>query len=207
MPKIFEGIRVLDLSQFISGPWGAIFLGDQGAEVIKVESPGLGEAMRVFVFYNKQIAPLFAILNRNKKSVTLDLRKPEGQEVLKELVKVSDVLIENFTPGIMDRWGIGYDVLKEINPRLIYAAISGYGQTGPLRNRPACHGNNRTTRDSAWRLFSRAYHRNRNFPSPLLAGKDGKWAIYRFIYAGYDVRSKYPCSIKRIHRYGQKSGA
>jgi crotonobetainyl-CoA:carnitine CoA-transferase CaiB-like acyl-CoA transferase len=137
MPKIFEGIRVLDLSQFISGPWGAIFLGDQGAEVIKVESPGLGEAMRVFVFYNKQIAPLFAILNRNKKSVTLDLRKPEGQEVLKELVKVSDVLIENFTPGIMDRWGIGYDVLKEINPRLIYAAISGYGQTGPLRNRPA----------------------------------------------------------------------
>lgn len=137
MPRILEGIRVLDLSQFISGPWGATFLGDQGAEVIKVESPGMGEAMRIFVFFNKQIAPLFSILNRNKKSITLDLRTTEGQDILKELVKVSDVLLENYTPGTMDGWGIGYDVLKEINPRLIYAAVSGYGQTGPFSNRPA----------------------------------------------------------------------
>lgn len=136
MPKIMEGIRVLDLSQFISGPWGACFLGDQGAEVIKIES-GLGEAMRTFVLFNKQTAPLFTILNRNKKSITLDLRTPEGQGIFKDLVKVSDVLLENLTPGTMESWGLGYETLKQINPRLIYAAISGYGQTGPLRSRPA----------------------------------------------------------------------
>jgi CoA:oxalate CoA-transferase len=136
MPKILEGIRVLDLSQFISGPWGACFLGDQGAEVIKIES-GLGEAMRTFVLFNKQTAPLFSILNRNKKSITLDLRTPEGQGIFKDLVKVSDVLLENLTPGTMEGWGLGYETLKKVNPRLIYAAISGYGQTGPLRNRPA----------------------------------------------------------------------
>ncbi|HUX99605.1 MAG TPA: CoA transferase, partial [Candidatus Deferrimicrobium sp.] len=134
---MLDGIRVLDLSQFISGPWGSTFLADQGAEVIKVEPPGFGEAMRMFVFYEKQIAPLFSILNRNKKSITLNLRIPEGQEILKELVKHADVLLENFTPGTMDKWGVGYNVLKNINPRLIYAAISGFGQTGPYRNRTA----------------------------------------------------------------------
>jgi CoA:oxalate CoA-transferase len=134
---MLDGIRVLDLSQFISGPWGSTFLADQGAEVIKVEPPGFGEAMRMFVFYEKQIAPLFSILNRNKKSITLNLRIPEGQDILKELVKHSDVLLENFTPGTMDKWGIGYNILQDINPRLIYAAISGFGQTGPYRNRTA----------------------------------------------------------------------
>ncbi|TFG04288.1 MAG: CoA transferase, partial [Promethearchaeota archaeon] len=107
------------------------------AEVIKIEPPGFGEAMRMFVFYEKQIAPLFSILNRNKKSITLNLRVPEGQTILKDLVKSADVLLENFTPGIMDNWNVGYSVLKEINPRLIYAAISGFGQTGPYRNRTA----------------------------------------------------------------------
>jgi CoA:oxalate CoA-transferase len=136
-PKMLEGVRVLDLSQFISGPWGAVFLADQGAEVIKVEPPGFGEALRLFVFYEKQIAPLFSILNRNKKSITLNLREKAGQDLLKDLVKQADVLLENFTPGTMDKWGIGYETLKEINPRLIYAAISGFGQTGPYSNRTA----------------------------------------------------------------------
>jgi len=137
LPKILEGVRVLDLSQFISGPWGSKFLADQGAEVIKVEPPGMGEALRMFVFFDKQIGPLFTIINRNKKSITLNLRVSEGQEILKELVKHSDVLLENFTPGTMEKWGIGYEILRKINPRLIYAAISGFGQTGPLRNRTA----------------------------------------------------------------------
>ncbi|MHA1277535.1 MAG: CaiB/BaiF CoA transferase family protein [Candidatus Helarchaeota archaeon] len=137
MPKTLEGVRVLDLSQFISGPWGSKFLADQGAEVIKVEPPGFGEAMRMFVFFDRQIAPLFTIINRNKKSITLNLRTQEGQDLLKKLVIHTDVLLENFTPGTMAKWGLGYDILKKINPRLIYAAISGFGQTGPLRNRTA----------------------------------------------------------------------
>ncbi len=135
--RILDGIRVLDLSQFISGPWGSKFLADQGAEVIKVEPPGFGEALRMFIFFDKQISPLFSIINRNKKSITLNLRTKEGQDILKKLVKCVDVLLENFTPGTMEKWGVGYRILKEINPRLIYAAISGFGQTGPLRNRTA----------------------------------------------------------------------
>ncbi len=135
--RILDGVRVLDLSQFISGPWGSKFLADQGAEVIKIEPPGFGEAMRMFVFFDKQIAPLFSIINRNKKSITLNLRKKEAQDIFKELVKSVDVILENFTPGTMEKWGLGYNILKEINPRLIYAAISGFGQTGPLSNRTA----------------------------------------------------------------------
>ncbi|MHA1360729.1 MAG: CaiB/BaiF CoA transferase family protein [Candidatus Helarchaeota archaeon] len=137
MPKTLDGVRVLDLSQFISGPWGSKFLADQGAEVIKVEPPGFGEAMRMFVFFDRQIAPLFTIINRNKKSITLNLRTKEGQDLLKKLVIHVDVLLENFTPGTMSKWGLSYEILKKINPRLIYAAISGFGQTGPLRNRTA----------------------------------------------------------------------
>ncbi len=137
MPRTLEGVRVLDLSQFISGPWGSKFLADQGAEVIKVEPPGFGEAMRMFIFFDKQIAPLFTIVNRNKKSITLNLRTVEGQGILRDLVKHADVLLENFTPGIMEKWGVDYKVLREINPRLIYAAISGFGQTGVLKNRTA----------------------------------------------------------------------
>ncbi|MHA1132192.1 MAG: CoA transferase, partial [Candidatus Helarchaeota archaeon] len=91
MPKTLDGVRVLDLSQFISGPWGSKFLADQGAEVIKVEPPGFGEAMRMFVFFDRQIAPLFTIINRNKKSITLNLRTKEGQDLLKKLVIHVDV--------------------------------------------------------------------------------------------------------------------
>jgi len=130
MPKIFEGIRILDCSQFISGPWTSIFFADQGAEVIKIEPPPMGEAFRLFTVFEKTIFPLFSILNRGKKSISLDLRKEEAKEIFKKLVEKSDILIENFVKGTMEKWGLGYDVLKEINPKLIYAKISGYGNEG-----------------------------------------------------------------------------
>jgi crotonobetainyl-CoA:carnitine CoA-transferase CaiB-like acyl-CoA transferase len=130
MPKIFEGLRILDCSQFISGPWTSTFFADQGAEVIKVEPPPFGEAFRLFTLYDKTIFPLFSILNRGKKSISLDLRKKEAVTIFKNLVEKSDVIVENFVKGTMEKWGIGYDELKEINPRLIYAKISGYGNEG-----------------------------------------------------------------------------
>jgi CoA:oxalate CoA-transferase len=130
MPKIFEELRILDCSQFISGPWASIFFADQGAEVIKIEPPPFGESFRLFTVFDKSIFPLFSILNRGKKSVSLDLRKDAAKEVFKKLVEKSDVLIENFVKGTMEGWGLGYDVLKEINPKLIYAKISGYGNEG-----------------------------------------------------------------------------
>jgi crotonobetainyl-CoA:carnitine CoA-transferase CaiB-like acyl-CoA transferase len=130
MPKIFDGLRILDCSQFISGPWTGTFFADQGAEVIKVEPPPFGESFRYFVLYDKTIFPLFSILNRGKKSISLDLRKPEAQDIFKILVNKSDVIIENFVSGTMERWDLGYETLKEINPKLIYAKISGYGSEG-----------------------------------------------------------------------------
>ena len=130
MVKIFEDLRILDCSQFISGPWAGTFFADQGAEVIKVEPPPFGEAFRLFILYDKPTFPLFSILNRGKKSISLDLRKEKAKEIFKRLVEKSDVLIENFVQGTMEKWGIGYDVLKKINPRLIYAKISGYGNEG-----------------------------------------------------------------------------
>ena len=130
MPKIFEGIRILDCSQFISGPWTSIFFADQGAEVIKIEAPPMGEAFRLFTIFEKSIFPLFSILNRGKKSISLDLRKEEAKEIFKKLVEKSDIVIENFVKGTMEKWGLGYEVLKEINPKLIYAKISGYGNEG-----------------------------------------------------------------------------
>ncbi|MHA1371169.1 MAG: CoA transferase, partial [Promethearchaeota archaeon] len=137
MTKILEGIRVLDLSQFISGPYGSMYLADQGAEVIKIEPPRFGEALRMFILFDKQIAPLFSILNRNKKSITLDLKHPRSKDIFLKLVEQSDVVLENFMPGTMERFGLPYELLKEHNPRLIYAAISGFGQTGPRSRLPA----------------------------------------------------------------------
>ncbi|MFX1379502.1 MAG: CaiB/BaiF CoA transferase family protein [Promethearchaeota archaeon] len=114
----------------MSGPWASTFFADQGAEVIKVESPPFGEAFRLFVLYDKTIFPLFSILNRGKKSISLDLRREEAKSIFKKLVEKSDVLIENFVKGTMEKWGIGYEVLKEINPSLIYSKISGFGNEG-----------------------------------------------------------------------------
>jgi len=130
MVKIFEGLRVIDCSQFISGPWATTFFADQGAEVIKVESRPFGESFRSFVLFDKTIFPLFSILNRGKKSISLDLRNEKAKEIFLKLVEKSDVVIENFVKGTMENWGVGYDILKEKNPKLIYAKISGYGNEG-----------------------------------------------------------------------------
>nr|MDO8113722.1 CoA transferase [Candidatus Sigynarchaeota archaeon] len=136
--KTLDGIRVLDLSQFISGPYCSSYLADQGAEVIKLEPMPFGEPMRLFyLLFDKQMAPLFTILNRNKKSITLDLSQPDAKDIFLKLIDKADIVLENYIPGTMKRWGVDYDVLKARNPRLIYAAISGFGQTGPRSDLPA----------------------------------------------------------------------
>lgn len=130
-----EGIRVVDLSVMISGPLAGMMLADQGADVIKVESPGLGDIMRFLGSSKGGVTGIFVNNNRGKRSLVLDLKKPAGVEVLKKLVAGADVLIQNFRPGAMERLGLGYDDLARINPDLIYTSISGYGPDGPSSHR------------------------------------------------------------------------
>ncbi len=132
-----SGIKVLDLTRVLAGPYATMVLADLGAEIIKIEQPGKGDDSRAYGPYKNGESAYFMSLNRNKESVTLNLKTPEGKEILKELVKKVDVLVENFRPGTMEKLGLGYDVLKELNPRLIYASSTGYGQTGPYSQRPA----------------------------------------------------------------------
>jgi succinyl-CoA:(S)-malate CoA-transferase subunit B len=135
--QALQGCRVLDVASFLAGPFCATQLAEFGAEVIKVELPGVGDATRRFGTMTDCGDSLpWLSESRNKKCITLDLRKPDGVALIKRLVEQSDVLIENFQPGTMERWGIGWDVLHAVNPRLIMVRISGYGQTGPYRDRP-----------------------------------------------------------------------
>jgi len=132
-----EGIRVLDLTWVLAGPFASMILGDLGAEVIKVERPPYGDAARTTgPIVNGESCYFFSI-NRGKKSICLDLKAERGKELFLRLVDLSDVVMENFTPGSMDKLSLGYDVLQKRNPGLIYAATSGFGQTGPERLRPA----------------------------------------------------------------------
>jgi crotonobetainyl-CoA:carnitine CoA-transferase CaiB-like acyl-CoA transferase len=133
-----EGIRVLDLSRFMAGPFGTAMLADYGADVIKVESPAEGDGARAWgpPFAGGE-SIYFLSVNRNKRSVTLNLRHPEGVALFLKLAEWADILVENFTPGTMSRLGLGEEILRKQNPRLIYCAISGFGQTGPYRDRPA----------------------------------------------------------------------
>ena len=127
-----DGLRVIELGQLIAGPFCGQLLGDFGAEVIKVEAPGLPDPARGWGAVKKDDIGLFwPIIGRNKKSLTLNLRVEAGQAILRELVKTADVLDENFRPGTLERWGLGPDVLHELNPRLVITRVSGYGQTGP----------------------------------------------------------------------------
>ncbi|SFE54576.1 CaiB/BaiF CoA transferase family protein [Alteribacillus iranensis] len=126
-----SGVRILDLSTMIAAPFGATLLGDFGAEVIKVEMPGSGDSLRGMGPFKGEEPLRWPGLARNKKSLTLDLRSEEGKEILKKLVAKSDVVIENFRTGTLEKWGIGYDVLKEINKDIIMMRVTGYGQTGP----------------------------------------------------------------------------
>jgi CoA:oxalate CoA-transferase len=130
-------IRVLDLTWVLSGPFAAMTLCDLGAEVIKVERPPYGDIARTTGPFLADESAYFMSINRGKQSVAIDLRTDEGRDALLRLVEQADVLIENFTPGVMDRLGLGYDVLARRNPRLVYCAVSGFGQTGPDRDLPA----------------------------------------------------------------------
>ena len=130
------GVRVIELGQLIAGPFCGKTLADFGAEVIKIEPPGKGDPLRKWRMLKNGNSVWWEVQSRNKQSVTLDLTQPEGQDILRALVKEADVLIENFRPGKMEEWGLGYEALKKLNPRLVMARISGYGQDGPYCNRP-----------------------------------------------------------------------
>ena len=133
---LLQGLKVVDASQFNAGPIVSLYLAGYGAEVIKVERPG-GEDSRAIGPFKNGESSYFMSLNRGKRSITLDLKNPEGVEVFRKLCRGADVLVENLLPGVMDRLGVGWDVLKAENPRLIYAAVSGFGQTGKNARRPA----------------------------------------------------------------------
>ncbi len=132
-----SGIRILDFTRVVAGPYATMLLGDLGAEVIKVELPGRGDDGR-YGYPSLHGVPLAHLaLNRNKKCITLDLRTSQGQELARRLAAKVDAVVENFTPGTMSRWGLGYDSLRQENPKLVYAALSGFGQTGPYAQRPS----------------------------------------------------------------------
>ena len=131
-----EGVRVVEMGSLLAGPFCGQLLGDFGAEVIKIEAPGKGDPMREWGRHRKNGHTLWwPIIARNKKSVTLNLREEGGQDLVRRLVADADVLVENFRPGTMERWGLGYDRLSEENPGLVMVRVSGYGQTGPYRER------------------------------------------------------------------------
>ncbi len=131
------GLRVLDLTRVLAGPMASQLLGDLGADIIKVEPPGRGDETRGFAPFFGTESHYFVNLNRGKRSIVLDLTKPEGADILRALAAKSDVLVENFRPGVMDRFGLSAAALMAANPRLIYCAISGFGLSGPLRDKPS----------------------------------------------------------------------
>lgn len=137
MARPLEGITVLDCSWVLSGPYASMVLADLGADVIKVERPPWGDIARTTTPYQNGYSGYFFSINRGKRSMSIDFRQEEGRELFRKLAEKADVVLENFTPGTMERLGVGYGALKERNPRLIFCSISGFGQTGPYRERPA----------------------------------------------------------------------
>jgi len=137
MPGPLEGIRVLDMTWALAGPFCTMLLCDLGAEVIKVENPEGGDPSRRNFPFIEGISSYFLSVNRGKKSITVNLQHPQGKEVILGLAKKSDVMVENFRPGVLDRLGLGYAAVKEVNPKIIYGACSGFGQKGPYAHRPA----------------------------------------------------------------------
>ncbi|KQL52214.1 hypothetical protein AN964_00770 [Heyndrickxia shackletonii] len=134
--KALEGLRVLEMGQLIAGPFAARLLAEFGAEVIKIEAPKKGDPIRTWRTVENGTSLWWYLQSRNKKSITIDLRKSEGQQLVRKLIEDIDVVIENFRPGTLEKWGLGYDVLKSINPSLIMVRVSGYGQDGPYREKP-----------------------------------------------------------------------
>ncbi|MFQ6391956.1 CaiB/BaiF CoA transferase family protein [Nocardia sp. KC 131] len=131
-----DGVRVLELGNYIAAPTAGRMLGDFGAEVIKVERPKAGDELRNWRLYGGDTSMLYRTVNRNKKSITLDLRTEAGRGIVLDLIRHCDVLLENFRPGMLEKWGLGPEVLNEVNPDLVITRISAYGQTGPLASRP-----------------------------------------------------------------------
>lgn len=132
-----SGLRLIEMGQLIAGPYCGQLMGDHGAEIIKIEPPKVGDAMRS---WGQGIPLWFSVVGRNKKSITLNLREKEGQEIVKKLVEKSDFLLENFRPGTLEKWGLGYDMLSTINKALIMIRVSGYGQSGPYSSRAGYGG-------------------------------------------------------------------
>jgi crotonobetainyl-CoA:carnitine CoA-transferase CaiB-like acyl-CoA transferase len=130
------GIRIVDLSSMLSGPWATMILADQGADVIKVEEPGRGDHTRSLSNRYKGFSAQFLNLNRNKRSVVIDLRKGEGRDLLKRLAAGADVLVQNFRPGVVERLGIGEEAIRAVAPGIVYVSISGFGETGPYAKKP-----------------------------------------------------------------------
>ncbi|MHB8770717.1 MAG: CaiB/BaiF CoA transferase family protein [Syntrophales bacterium] len=131
-----KGLRVVDMTRVLAGPYCAMLLADMGAEVIKVEEPGKGDDARGYPPFLRGSSAYFNNLNRNKQSIVLNLKKQEAKEILMNLLKKADVLLENFKPGTMDKLGFGYESVRDVNPGIIYASISGFGQYGPYKDRP-----------------------------------------------------------------------
>ncbi|MGZ4241960.1 MAG: CaiB/BaiF CoA transferase family protein, partial [Actinomycetota bacterium] len=136
-----DGIRVLDLGTRVGAPFAATLLGELGAAVIKVEQPGTGDFMRTIGPFEDSTSLWWSVEGRGKRSITLDLSKPQGQAVLRRLVPLADVLVENFQPGTLERWNLAPDELRALNPRLVLSRVSVYGQDGPYRERPGLDRN------------------------------------------------------------------
>ncbi len=142
---MLSGLRILDLGTMVAGPVAATLFGDFGAEVIKVEVPRRGDTVRDLGPFVDGQCLYWSVENRNKKSITLDLRKPQGRNLLLQLVEKADAVVENFRPGTLEKWGLGWEALKARNPKLVMLRISGFGQTGPYRDA-------RAMTVSRWRL-------------------------------------------------------
>ncbi len=137
MKKPLQGIIMLDLTRVLAGPYCSMILSDLGVDTVKIEKPGQGDDARSFPPFIGKESAYFANINRNKRSLTLDLKTEKGKEIFKLMDEKSDIVLENYRPGVMDKLGLGYNELSKTNPGLIYAVCSGYGHTGPYRERAA----------------------------------------------------------------------
>ena len=131
--KPLDGIRILELGNIVAAPFAGKILSEFGAEVIKVEEPTKGDPLRNWRVMDKETSVWWYVQGRNKKSITVNLREKEGQDIVRKLVKKVDVVLENFKPGTLEKWGLGFEELQKINPSIILTRISGYGQTGPIK--------------------------------------------------------------------------